>query len=104
MRTVDAPKGFDSEVLGSGWIADEANDPTVDFALMPTEQRLEGVEVAVTELPQHVRWLFQHWHLLPFYIRLRHGGAEGYREVIIATLEIGLKPSGVYSSRRANTT
>jgi hypothetical protein len=33
----------------------------------------------VTELPQHVRWLFQDWHFAPFYIRLRREGNEGYR-------------------------
>ena len=46
-------------------------------------KRLEGFEVAVTELPQHVGWLFQHWHLLPFYIHLRRRGGEGYRDLSV---------------------
>ena len=70
---MDAPEGFDSEVFGGCRVADNANDPAVDLALMPSEQRLEGIEVSVTELPQHVGWLFQHWHFLPFYIHLRRG-------------------------------
>jgi hypothetical protein len=79
VRAMDAPEGFDGEVFGGSRIANDANDPTVDLALMRAEQRLEGVEVAVTELPQHVGWLFQDWHLVPFYIRLRREGDEGYR-------------------------
>jgi len=64
-------------------IAYDADDPAVDLALVPAEQRLEGFEVAVTELPQHVGWLFQHWHLLPFYIHLRRRGGEGYRDLSV---------------------
>ena len=52
---------------------------------MPAEQRLEGIEVAVTELPQHVGWLFHDWHLLPFYIHLQRGEDEGYKEFVIET-------------------
>ena len=79
VRAMDAPEGFDGEVFGGIRVADDANDPTVNLTLMPAKQRLEGVEVAVTELPQHVGWLFQDWHLVPFYIRLRRRGGRGYR-------------------------
>ena len=51
VRAMDAPEGFDREVFGGSRVADDANDPTLNLTLMPTEQRLKGVEVAVTELP-----------------------------------------------------
>jgi hypothetical protein len=65
VAAIDAPEAFDGEVFGSGGIADDANDPAVDVALMPAKQGLEGVKVAVTKPPQYVGWLFQHWHFLP---------------------------------------
>ncbi len=37
----------------------------------------------MTELPQHVGWLFHDWHLLPFYIHLQRGEDEGYKEFVI---------------------
>jgi hypothetical protein len=39
---------------------DDANDPAVHVALMSAKQRLEGVEVVVTKLPQYFQRLFQH--------------------------------------------
>ena len=87
-RAIDASEGFDSEIFGRSWIADDVNNPIVDLALMLAEQRLEGIEVAVTELPQHVGWLFQHRHLLSFYIRLRRGGHEGYMDLLRMRLKV----------------
>jgi len=45
VAAIDAPEGFDGEVFGSGGIADDADNPAIDVALMPAKQGLEGVKV-----------------------------------------------------------
>jgi hypothetical protein len=72
VRAIDAPEGFEGKVLGDRRIADDANDPAIDFVLMQTEKSLEGVEVTAAEPLQNVGWLCQRLHLLAFYISLRH--------------------------------
>jgi hypothetical protein len=68
-------EGFHSEIFGSSRITDDANNPTVNLTLMRVEQRFESVEIAVTELLQHVRRLFQNWHLpLLYTLTARKGG------------------------------
>ena len=57
---MDTPERLKGKILGGSRIANDANDLPVDLALMCAKQRLEGVEVAMAELPQHVRWLLQH--------------------------------------------
>jgi hypothetical protein len=56
-RPVDAPKGFDGQVLRGARIAHDAHDPAVDLALELTEQRLKGFRVAARELFEqfHIR-------------------------------------------------
>jgi hypothetical protein len=36
---MDAPEGFDGEIVGGSRVADDAIDPAVNLTLMPTEQR-----------------------------------------------------------------
>ena len=74
---MDTPEGFHREVFGSGWIADNVNNPAVNLTLMRAEQRLESVEVAMTELPQHVRWLFQKLASRPLLYTLTARGSRG---------------------------
>jgi len=77
VRAIDAPEGFDGEVLGCSRISNDVNDPTVDLTLMPAKQRLEGVEVAVTS--PAVRRMAVPALASPLYICLRREGDEGYR-------------------------
>jgi hypothetical protein len=39
VRAMDAPEGFDGEIVGGSRVADDAIDPAVNLTLMPTEQR-----------------------------------------------------------------
>ena len=52
VSAMDAPEGLDHEVLGSGGIANDAQNPAVDGTLMLAEERFECIEIAEPEAIQ----------------------------------------------------
>ena len=50
---IDAREGLHGQLFGCGRIADDAQNPAVDRALMLAEERLKGVEIAIAEPLQH---------------------------------------------------
>src|SRR5580658_431143 len=54
---VDAPECFHSQILGDACVADDADNPGVNFPLMLPEQHLESFEVARRKpFQQFHRW------------------------------------------------
>src|SRR6185295_8911716 len=51
---VQTPEGLEGQVFGGSRIANDANDPAVDFALVLAEKGLEGFDFARRESLQHV--------------------------------------------------
>ena len=51
---VQTPEGLEGQVFGGSRIANDANDPDVDLALVLAEKRLEGFDFARRESLQHV--------------------------------------------------
>ena len=49
VSAMDAPERFDGQIFGRGGVAYDAQDPTVNGALMLAEHGLEGVDVALAE-------------------------------------------------------
>lgn len=46
---VDAPESFHGQILGDAGVADDTDNPGVDFLLVLPEQHLEGFQVACRE-------------------------------------------------------
>src|SRR5580698_6196862 len=63
---VDAPECFHSQILGDACVADDADNPGVNFPLMLPEQYLEGFEVAR-------RKPFQQFHQWSLYLITGYG-------------------------------
>src|SRR5271168_3484070 len=53
---VDAPKSFHGEILSDAGVADDADNPGIDFLLVLPEQHFEGFQVACREA-------FQQFHV-----------------------------------------
>jgi hypothetical protein len=57
---IDPPKRFYRQIFGFGGIANDAEDPQVDGALMEPESCLERVRIALPEEIQNVRGTIRH--------------------------------------------
>jgi len=99
-RAVDAPERFDGELVGSCWIADDAQNPSAYRALVQPEQGFEGVVArfgrAMTELDQGARLIHgRRFHrvagdvphrALASVLLLRVDRGEGYTGCVLRAL------------------
>jgi hypothetical protein len=58
---VDTPEGFHGQILGDAGVADDSDNPGIDFLLVLPEQHLEGFQVACREA-------FQQFHQDSLYL------------------------------------
>src|SRR5882762_7536744 len=67
-RPVNTPECFHAEILSNSAVADDANNPGVDFLLVLPKERLEGLQVAPREPFQQFHPLLSipnYWFLAP---------------------------------------
>src|ERR1039458_6905308 len=78
MRAANAPERFDRHIFSSGGVADDAQNPSVNRALVAAEDRFKGFDAAVLELLQLFQLAYEiglHRSLLPL-IPIYEGSAS----------------------------
>jgi hypothetical protein len=72
MGPMHPPESLHCHVLGRSGIAHDAQNPTVDGALMQSEERFEGIQVALPKLVEDAASLVLHLRCPSLYPYVRY--------------------------------